>query len=280
MGNRDEPMENTHSEQFLRVKVDKPFHLSQIDPASTPGLNPHSKKETKKVLKSLHKDLMKLQRRLWAEHSRSLLLVLQALDAGGKDGTIRRVFKGVNPQGVKVAGFRQPTPEELSHDYLWRIHKALPTKGEIGIFNRSHYEDVVATYVLNLIDDNERHQRFSEIRQFEDYLDRNDIEVIKVFLHISKSEQKKRFQQRVTDPEKQWKFSESDMATREKWDEFQDAYSEAINATTTDESPWFVIPANHRWARDYAIMKLLLDRLQMMNPQYPAVPEIQGTKIR
>lgn len=269
----------THSEEHLRVKLDKPFHLSQIDPAATPGLDPNSKKQTKKQLSSLRKELMKLQSRLWAEHSRSLLLVLQALDAGGKDGTIRRVFKGVNPQGVKVTGFRQPTPEEAAHDFLWRIHNAVPGKGEIGIFNRSHYEDVVATYVLKMLDDKERHSRFGEIQQFEDYLDRNGIDVIKVFLHISKSEQKKRFEERINNPEKRWKFSESDLETRKKWDEYQDAYSEAISATSTEESPWFVIPANHRWARDFSIMQLLLDRLNLIDPRYPTISGIKGTTI-
>lgn len=272
-------MQLTHSERHLRVKLDQPFHLSQIDPSSTPGLESGSKKETKKQLGSLRKDLIKLQRRLWAQHTRSLLLVLQALDAGGKDGTIRRVFKGINPQGVKVTGFRQPTAEEASHDFLWRIHNAMPGKGEIGIFNRSHYEDVVAAFVLDVIDDKERHSRFGEIQQFEDYLDRNGIDVIKVFLHISKSEQKKRFEERINNPEKQWKFSGTDLATREKWDEYQDAYSEAISATATEESPWFVIPANHRWSRDYSIMQLLLDRLKMIDPQYPPIPDLKNTKI-
>lgn len=272
-------MTEWHSEKHLRVSLTTPFHLDDIDPGSTPGLDPDSKRATKKSLKGMRKELRGLQRRLWAEHQRSVLLVLQALDAGGKDGTIRRVFSGVNPQGVQVNGFRQPTPEEAAHDYLWRIHQAVPSKGEIGIFNRSHYEDVVATYVTKTIDDHERQQRFAEIRSFEDYLDRNGIELIKVFLHISKDEQKQRFQQRVDDPEKQWKFSQSDLSTRKKWTQYQNAYSEAISATSTEESPWFVIPANHRWARDYSIMILLLDRLKMMDPQFPKRPSLKGTVI-
>ncbi len=271
-------MTQWHSEKHLRVNV-TPFHLDDVDPNSTPGLDPDSKRATKKSLKGMRQELMGLQRRLWAEHERSVLLVLQALDAGGKDGTIRRVFSGVNPQGVQVSGFRQPTPEEASHDYLWRIHQAVPGKGEIGIFNRSHYEDVVATYVTKTINDPERQRRFAEIRSFEDYLDRNGIELVKVFLHISKDEQKQRFQQRVDDPEKQWKFSQSDLSTRKKWAQYQDAYSEAISATSTEESPWFVIPANHRWARDYSIIILLLDRLKMMDPQFPKRPSLKGTVI-
>lgn len=272
-------MELSHSERHLKVPQGKPFHLDDVDPSSTPGLEDSNKKFAKKAVRKMHGQLSNWQERLWAEHSRSLLLVLQALDAGGKDGTIRRVFKGVNPQGVRVTGFRQPTVIEASHDFLWRINNALPSKGEIGIFNRSHYEDVVAAYVIREIDDKERKRRFQEIRNFEDYLDRNGIDVVKVFLHISNEEQKKRFQERLDNPRKQWKFSDSDLETRKHWNEYQDAYSEAISATSTEESPWFVIPANHRWSRDYSIMRLLLDRLELMNPQYPKVPRLKGVVV-
>ena len=269
----------SHSERHLKVPAGKPFHLSSVDPSATPGLKKKDKDTITETLESMHDQLSQLQERLWAEHSRAVLLVLQALDSGGKDGTIRRVFKGVNPQGVKVTGFRQPTAIEASHDFLWRINMALPARGEIGIFNRSHYEDVVAAYVTKQIDDKERQRRFNEIRHFEDYLDRNHIDVVKVFLHISSDEQKERFQERVDIPEKRWKFSSTDLETRRHWDEYQDAYSEAITATSTDESPWFVIPANHRWSRDYSIMKLLLDRLELMNPQYPQVTGLDGLTI-
>lgn len=270
----------SHSEKHLRVRLGEPFHLDSINPGATPGLKKKDKDGLTETFEKMHAELSEAQARLWAEHSRSILLILQALDSGGKDGTIRRVFKGVNPQGVRVTGFRQPNSIEASHDFLWRINQALPTKGEIGIFNRSHYEDVVATYVLKLIDDKERQQRFEEIRNWEDYLDRNHIDVIKVFLHISSDEQRERFQERITDPAKQWKFSDTDLKTRELWSEYQDAYSEAISATSTDESPWFVIPANHRWSRDYSILKLLLDRLELMNPQYPEVSGLDGIVVK
>ncbi|TAN24906.1 MAG: polyphosphate kinase 2 family protein [Actinomycetota bacterium] len=270
----------SHSEKHLRVRLGEPFHLDSIDPAATPGLKKKDKDSLSETFEKMHEELAELQARLWAEHSRSILLVLQALDSGGKDGTIRRVFKGVNPQGVRVTGFRQPNSIEASHDFLWRINKALPAKGEIGIFNRSHYEDVVATYVLKLIDDEERQRRFQEIRNYEDYLDRNNIDVIKVFLHISSDEQRRRFQERIDDPAKQWKFSDTDLKTRELWPEYQDAYSEAISATSTDESPWFVIPANHRWSRDYSILQLLLDRLNLMNPRYPKVTGLEDIVIK
>lgn len=269
----------SHSERHLKVPVGKPFHLDAINPSATPGLQESDKASLKETLEKMHDQLSDLQTRLWAEHSRSILLVLQALDSGGKDGTIRRVFKGVNPQGVRVTGFRQPTVTEAAHDFLWRINSALPAKGEIGIFNRSHYEDVVAAYVMKEISDKERQRRFEEIRNFEDYLDRNQIDVVKVFLHISSDEQKKRFQERIDNPVKRWKFSKADLETRKLWDEYQDAYSEAISATSTEESPWFVIPANHRLSRDYSIMKLLLDRLELMNPQYPLVTGLEGMTI-
>lgn len=269
----------SHSERHLRVPSNKQFHLNQIDPSGTPGLKKNDKASIKNTLEELHSQLSELQEKLWAEHSRSLLLVLQALDSGGKDGTIRRVFKGVNPQGVRVTGFRQPTAIEASHDFLWRINHALPAMGEIGIFNRSHYEDVVAAYVTKEIDDKERQRRFSEIRNFENYLDRNHIDVVKVFLHISSDEQRKRFQERIDDPQKRWKFSSADLETRKHWDEYQDAYSAAISATSTSESPWFVIPANHRWSRDYSIMRLLLDRLELMDPQFPQVTGLDGMTI-
>ena len=190
----------SHSERHLRVPSGKPFHLNDVDPSATPGLRKKDRATIGATLEELHEQLSELQERLWAEHSRSMLLVLQALDSGGKDGSIRRVFKGVNPQGVRVTGFRQPTPIEASHDFLWRINIALPAKGEIGIFNRSHYEDVVAAFVSKEIDDKERQRRFQEIRHFENYLDRNHIDVVKVFLHISKDEQRKRFQERIDDP--------------------------------------------------------------------------------
>lgn len=273
-------MTDLHSEKHLRVKLDRPFHLDNIDPSSTPGLNVSDKSSVKGSLKPMHLQLEDLQGRLWAEHSRSFLLVLQALDAGGKDGTIRRVFKGVNPQGVKVTGFRTPTAQEASHDFLWRIHKALPAKGEIGIFNRSHYEDVVAAYVLGIIDDKERQQRFGMIHEFEDYLEDTGTELVKVFLHISKEEQRERLQDRVDDPNKHWKFSKADLQTRKHWGKYQTAYSEALSATSTEESPWFVIPANHKWYRDYSILKLLTERLTVMDPQYPKVPGVKGTVVK
>ncbi len=229
---------------------------------------------------ALHLRLEALQGRLWAESKRSLLLVIQALDTGGKDGTIRRVFGGVNPQGVTVSGFRAPIGEELQHEFLWRIYRALPRRGEIGIFNRSHYEDVVATRVLDLIDVEEEKRRLKAIRAFEEHLTESGTTVVKVFLHISKDEQRKRLQDRIDEPDKRWKFSAADLDTRKRWGDFMAQYSHIIEETSYDFAPWFVIPANHKWYRDWAVINLLVDTLDAMNPQFPpAAPGIESIVV-
>ena len=238
------------------------------------------KTELDQSILALHLRLEALQGRLWAESKRSLLLVLQALDTGGKDVTIRRVFGGVNPQGVTVSGFRAPIGEELQHEFLWRIYRALPRRGEIGIFNRSHYEDVVATHVLDLIDADEEKRRLKAIRAFEEHLTESGTTVVKVFLHISKDEQRKRLQERIDEPDKRWKFSAADLDTRKRWDDFTAQYSHIIEETSYDFAPWFVVPANHKWYRDWAVINLLVDTLEAMNPQFPpAAPGIESIVV-
>ncbi len=238
------------------------------------------KTELDQSILALHLRLEALQGRLWAESKRSLLLVLQALDTGGKDGTIRRVFGGVNPQGVTVSGFRAPIGEELQHEFLWRIYRALPRRGEIGIFNRSHYEDVVATHVLGLIDADEEKRRLKAIRAFEEHLTESGTTVVKVFLHISKDQQRKRLQERIDEPDKRWKFSAADLDTRKRWDDFTAQYSHIIEETSYDFAPWFVVPANHKWYRDWAVINLLVDTLEAMNPQFPpAAPGIESIVV-
>ena len=228
----------------------------------------------------MHLRLEALQGQLWAESKRSLLLVLQALDTGGKDGTIRRVFGGVNPQGVTVSGFRAPVGEELQHEFLWRIYRALPRRGEIGIFNRSHYEDVVATRVLDLIDAAEEKRRLKAIHAFEEHLVESGTTIVKVFLHISKDEQRKRMQERIDQPDKRWKFSASDLDTRKRWDDFMAQYSRIIEASSYDFAPWFVVPANHKWYRDWAVINLLVDTLDAINPKFPpAAPGIESIVV-
>ena len=213
-----------------------------------------------------------LQNHLWGEHRRSVLLVLQGLDTAGKDGTIRHVFGGVNPQGCRVVSFKPPTEVEAAHDFLWRVHQVCPLGGEIGIFNRSHYEDVVTTYVRGLVNDNERRRRMRMVRDFEHLLVSQGTAIVKVFLHISKDVQRERLQARIDDPEKRWKFNPSDLETRARWDAYQKAYGQAIEATSTDEAPWYVVPADYKWVRNYAISTLMVEQLEEMKPTLPADP--------
>jgi PPK2 family polyphosphate:nucleotide phosphotransferase len=221
-----------------------------------------------------------LQNHLWGEHRRSLLLVLQGLDAAGKDGTIRHVFSGVNPQGCRVTSFKPPNDVEAAHDFLWRVHHVCPIAGEIGIFNRSHYEDIVTTSVLGLIDDAERRRRLRLVRDFEHLLISQGTTVVKVFLHISKDQQRARLQERIDNPEKRWKFNPSDLDTRQHWDAYQRAYSKAIAATSTDEAPWYIVPADHKWVRNFAVSSLVVEVLEEMKPTLPPdAPGVEGTVV-
>ena len=212
-----------------------------------------------------------LQERLYAEGKHSLLIILQALDTGGKDGTIRHVMRGVNPQGCNVTSFKPPTPEERSHDFLWRIHKAVPAKGLIGIFNRSHYEDVLVTRVHGDVTAKEAKARYREINRFERELVENGTTILKFYLAISKDEQRRRLQARVDDPQKRWKFSPADLAERRHWDAYMKVYAEACSATSTKHAPWHVIPANRKWYRNYLVAKIVAATLKKMNPKFPAI---------
>ena len=217
------------------------------------------------------KQIDPLQERLYAEGKRSLLIILQALDTGGKDGTIRHVMRGINPQGCTVTSFKVPTPEERSHDFLWRIHKAVPAKGLIGIFNRSHYEDVLATCVHGEVTRGEAKDRFREINRFEQELVQNGTTILKFYLAISKDEQRRRLQARVDDPQKRWKFSAADLAERRHWDSYMKAYAAACAATSTKHAPWYAIPANHKWYRNYLVAKIVAATLKKMRPAFPAI---------
>ena len=270
-------MHETHAEKHLRVKPGTKIHIQDLDSTATPGVT-GTKAELDAAVQTLHLELEALQGRLWAESKRSVLLVLQALDTGGKDGTIRRVFGGVNPQGVEVHGFRAPIGDELKHEFLWRIYKALPEFGEIGIFNRSHYEDVIATKVLSLINNKEQARRIEVIKEFESHLDTSGTKIVKVFLNISKDEQKRRLQARIYEPDKRWKFSSADLATRERWDQYLSVYSDVISRTSFEFAPWHVVPARHKWYRDWAVINLLVDTLKQMDPQFPK-PEDNLDKV-
>ncbi len=250
--------------------------LGDIDPSSTPGA-PGDRAATEAATEELRGRLVDLQERLWAEHSQSLLLVLQAMDAGGKDGTIRKVFTGVNPQGCRVYSFKEPSRHELDHDFLWRIHPCTPGKGEVVIFNRSHYEDVLVTRVLDLVPESTWRPRYRIIRDFEHGLAAAGTRIVKVMLHISKQEQAKRFAVRRDDPTKHWKYSPHDLDMAQQWDDFMRAYEEAVNETSTDDAPWHVVPADQKWYRNWAVLRLVTDALTDMDPRYPESKDL-GTK--
>lgn len=254
-----------------RVHPGNPLVLATLDPNTCEHYK--HKKDIKKELEHLHQRLEDLQGRLYAENRRSLLIVLQAMDTGGKDGTIKHVFEGVNPQGCRVWSFKQPSVEELSHDFLWRYHQRTPQRGMITIFNRSHYEDVLIVRVKKMVPEEVWRQRYHLINEFEHMLSLNNITVIKFFLHISKDEQKQRLESRLENSDKRWKFSSSDLKERLLWDDYQKAYEEAINNCSTAYAPWYVVPANHKWYRNLVIARTIVDTLCAMNPQYPAAEE-------
>ncbi|NYE62829.1 PPK2 family polyphosphate:nucleotide phosphotransferase [Duganella sp. 1224] len=210
-----------------------------------------------------------LQDKLYAQHKQKVLLVLQGTDTGGKDGTVRALFKGISPMGLRAVAFKAPTETDLAHDYLWRVHQHVPAKGEIAIFNRSHYEDVLITKVQGWIDDDECARRYAQIRDFERMLAETGTVIIKVFLHISKEEQRERLQERLDDPDKQWKFNPEDIKQREKWDDYQRAYEKAIRETDAPHAPWYVVPANSKTHRNLVVASLLLETLEGMDLHYP-----------
>jgi PPK2 family polyphosphate:nucleotide phosphotransferase len=250
----------------------------QVEPGSAPRLDQRDpdarigapgKQEGLERLQELVERLSMLHNRLSAEATRSVLLVLQGMDAAGKDGTIRNVLTGVNPQGCRVVSFREPTTAELAHDYLWRVHAVCPARGEIAIFNRSHYEDVVAVRVRGLVPERVWRRRFEHIRAFEQLLVDEGTTLVKVFLHVSHEEQGKRLQERLDNPEKRWKFRAGDLDDRRLWDDFATAYEDAIRETSTKWAPWYVVPADHNWVRNLAVAELLVAALERIDPQLP-----------
>lgn len=250
----------------LIVEPQSKTDLRRINPRETHGW---SRKEAEERLAALIPEMYELQYKLHAEHKQSLLIVLQAMDAGGKDGTIRKVMSGLNPQGTRVESFKVPTAEELDHDFLWRIHCKTPGKGEIGIFNRSHYGDVLVVRVHNLVPEEVWKKRYGQINAFEKILAENHVRIVKFFLHISKDEQKQRLQDRLDDPNKHWKASPADFKERQYWDEYQRAYEAALEKCSTDAAPWFVIPADRKWFRNLAIASILVETLRDMKIQLP-----------
>jgi PPK2 family polyphosphate:nucleotide phosphotransferase len=253
---------------LLRAQVqDGRFRMVDVDPDSTPGLK--KRKRAKKEMEAAHANLFNLQERLWAEHKRSVLVVLQAMDTGGKDGTITHVMGHLNPQGVKITTFKAPTPEEKRHGFLWRIRRNLPDLGVVGIFNRSHYEDVLIARVHALAKPPMIERRYELINEFEKELVRRGTKVIKFCLHISYDEQRRRLLDRLSDPDKNWKFKETDIDERAYWDDYQSAYGIAITRCSTRWAPWYVIPADDKDYRNWAVSKILTEALEDMDPQYP-----------
>lgn len=226
----------------------------------------------------MNRELADLQRLLWSDGGKSLLIVLQAMDTGGKDGTIRKVFSGVNPQGVDVHGFGVPGPHEVAHDYLWRVHLRTPMKGRITVFNRSHYEDVLVVRVNDLAPRDVWSRRYEHIRNFESMLSDEGTEIVKIMLHISKDEQRQRLRARLDDPSKNYKFNQSDLSSRARWNEYMEAYQDAIAETTTEVAPWYVVPADRKWYRNLVISQILIDTLERMDLAYP-VADFDPSKI-
>ena len=252
------------------------FRLAEVDPDSTPGLK--NARQVKSALTKHKAKLFKLQEQLYAEHKRAVLIVLQGMDTSGKDGTITHVIGNLNPQAVQITPFKQPTPEEKRHSFLWRIRRRLPEAGDVGIFNRSHYEDVLIVRVHGQAPLNVVERRYDLINRFEKQVTTRRTKIIKICLHISYEEQRQRLIERLKDPDKQWKFSEHDIDERAYWDEYQSAYSIAITRCSTRWAPWYVVPANDKEYRNWAVSRILIETLKEMNPQYPhpklAVPRL------
>ena len=260
----------------LRVEPGSAPRLGERDPGARVGAE--SKAEGLERLAQLVERLGVLHNRLYAEAERSVLLVLQGMDAAGKDGVTRSVLTGVNPQGCRIESFKEPTSDKLAHDFLWRVHARCPARGELAIFNRSHYEDVVVVRVRGLVDEKVWRPRYRHIVAFEELLSDSGTHVVKVFLHESKEEQRRRLQERLDDPEKRWKFRPGDLDDRARWDAFQHAYEDAIRETTTQHAPWYVVPADHNWSRNLCVAEILVDVLERIDPKLPE-PQVEQSTI-
>jgi PPK2 family polyphosphate:nucleotide phosphotransferase len=250
--------------------------LKQVDPGDTHGITKEQGQE--RMAKNLER-MAVLQYLLYAEAKRAVLVVLQGIDAAGKDGVIRHVMSGLNPQGVRVESFKVPEGEEKRHDYLWRVHKAVPQWGEVGVFNRSHYEEVLVVRVHNLVPESEWQARYQHINGFERMLSDNGVKILKFLLYISKDEQAKRFRERLDDKTKNWKFSEADMKEREYWDDYIAAYNDMLEKCSTDYAPWYVVPSNKKWFRNLAVSQAIVDAMEGMKLKYPK-PTADLSKIQ
>jgi PPK2 family polyphosphate:nucleotide phosphotransferase len=273
-----------------RIEDGKHFRLKHHDPADTHGLDSELKPQAKQLLADGVKELSRLQDVLAAQDRWGLLLIFQAMDAAGKDGTIKHVMSGVNPQGVQVSSFKSPSAEELDHGYLWRCMKCVPGRGRIGIFNRSYYEEVLVVRVHPQLLENQKlpkplvtkhiwQERFADINNFERYLTRNGIAVVKFFLHLSRKEQKRRFMERLDTPDKNWKYSSSDVKERQFWDAYQEAYEDMIRHTATEHAPWYVVPADNKWFTRLVVSQAVVEALDGMNLKYPKVSGVEQAAL-
>lgn len=270
-----------------RISRPGQYHAGDFDTGDTGGFS--GKEEAAAAMAENLTRINQLQQKLYAEKKEGVIFLFQAMDAAGKDGTIRAVLSCLSPQGVTEYAFKAPNETELAHDFLWRVQRCTPEKGEIAIFNRSHYEDVLIGKVHRLYEHQARAdridpdgiiaQRYADIRNWEAYLYHNSIRMVKIFLHVSKEEQAKRFLSRIEKPEKNWKFSAADMKEREYWDDYQAAFADAINATATRECPWYVVPADHKWYMRYLVSQIIADTLDEMDPHWPVLPEAQQKKL-
>ena len=264
-------------ETLLRVKPGSKVDLGRFDCAATLG---RDKGPATDALTQVLTRLTDLQERVWAEAKHAVLVVIQGIDAAGKDGTIKVIAGAFNPQGTPVTSFKVPSPLELAHDYLWRVHQHIPARGEIGIFNRSHSEDVLIVRVHGLVPEERWRARYEQIRNFERMLTDEGVTIVKFFLAIDRDEQRQRFQDRVDDPTKRWKFSPADVAERTRWDDYAIAFGEMLGETSTPYAPWYLVPANRNWLRNLAVGEILAGRLDALNPEYPQpVAGVEGTKV-
>jgi len=251
----------------LLVKPGKKIDLKKFNTEYTGKYR--SREEAEKKLQSIHEELLDIQYKFFADNRHAVLFVLQGIDASGKDGICRHVFSALDPQGTQVTSFKAPSAEELDHEYMWRIHKAIPNYGNIGVFNRSYYEDVLVVRVRDIVPEKIWKRRYHQMVEFEKYLHENNVHVVKLFIHISKKEQEERFLERLLDPKKNWKFSADDLRERQYWGKYMDAFEDMLEETSTDFAPWYVIPGDKKWFRNIAVAEIVLDTLENLPLKYP-----------
>ena len=252
-----------------RIDPGSKVRMKDLDPRATPLID--DKKKAREKNAEIEEKLSKLQELLFAEHKRKLLVILQGMDTSGKDGAVRHVMGGFNPQSVRVVSFKKPTEVELDHDYLWRVHAQMPGSGEVAVFNRSHYEDVLVVRVHELVPEDVWRKRYDQINDFERMLVENGTTILKFFLHISPEEQRERLQERIDDPEKRWKFQHGDIEERKLWFDYMKAYDDVLEKTSTEWAPWWVVPADHKWYRDYVIGNVIAETMEALDMKYPEV---------